>query len=400
MRAVATGFVAGLIGSAVAMTVFGGGGVAAAGASTSGSLSPACGLGFNAVAAPRETDATLQPASAHWQSIGTWNLPNKSPVIRLVPWSEHGAALFAVVDDRIEVSRTTDGGGDWGSLHEIASDLRVGDGAMDLSAVGRTIDLVHLTKIHNVKYRFTTDAALTWTDDVTLGRSAAAESIQVARGSDGTVAVAWATADSNGYAWVVRVSRDGGHSFGAARVAGHKSFGGGCVDPGPGEVALAVAGHAVVIEFHKTDDRLVTRRSVDGGLTWADPVTISSNSFDRSFGLAGSGEQLLTVFANETGLRARTSYNGGRSWTQASYIAGPRLENLAVGRSDGRWSIAVSRHGVLLYSHSSDGSTWSSYETIASSHAGYYQPASPTTLNGKPVVAYYVDPDVVIAERQ
>jgi hypothetical protein len=55
---------------------------------------------------------------------------------------------------------------------------------------------------------------------------------------------------------------------------------------------------------------------------------------------------------------------------------------------------------VLLYSHSADGVTWSPFEDVVSIAHASFTAFPPTTLNGAAVVPYYLDPDLVIAQRQ
>jgi photosystem II stability/assembly factor-like uncharacterized protein len=379
------------------------GGTAAAAARGTGlaRLSPSCGPAAPGTSATAgATEQPVEPAGNAWQDIHSWNLPGKSfPLARLVPWSDDRAAMFALVGARVQVARTKDGGSTWSSFKLIPDDGTVSQGGFDLAAIGHQIDYAYASRNAVIAYRTSPDGGRTWTDVMDMGRWNGYAIVQVARGADGTVAVAWARGTSKGYDWIVRVSRNGGRTFGPEVVAGRYAFGAGCVDPGPGQMALGVAGNAVVILFHK-GDRLVSRRSTDHGLTWSDPFTLTTKSNYEDFGFANSGEQVLVVLDNKPSLRARLSNDGGRTWSAASRIGGLRNDGFAVGRSAGDWSIAVARFGVLLYSHSADGATWSPLEDVVSIPQASFTAFPPTTLGGQPVVPYYLDPDLSIARQQ
>ncbi len=399
MRAVGSRLGLAFIVGAVAMVSIGGLASASSGAPRQSGRLPRCGPSQGA--AQSATSGAASPvtstAGSPWHQTASWSFPDAGLLGRLVPWSDDHAALFVLVNARIEVARTSDGGSTWSDLKLIPGDIAVEDGAFDLAAIGRQIDLVEATTHGTVKYRTSADGGRTWSDPLGLG-DYGFNTVQVARGADGTVAVAWPRDGNPDYQWVVRVSRNGGRSFGPSHIAGRYNVGGGCIDPGPGDIGLAVAGNAIVAVFHK-GDRLVSRRSADSGQSWSHPFVLVSNSYFEPLGLANSGEELLVVDDSDRELLARYSDDGGRTWSRTSRIAGPSLDGLAVGRSDGEWSMAVARHGVLLYTHSTNGAAWSSLDTIASVEGGYFVPFAPTTLMGKPAVAYYVDPELVVSLR-
>lgn len=400
MRTVVTRLAIAVIVGAVGTAWMGGVAAASGVASTASARSPRCGPAAPGMSATTSSaNQAVEPTSHPWQDIHSWSLPGKYPLARLVPWSDDRAAMFALVDARVEVARTKDGGSTWGTLKPIPDDSTVSQGGFDLAAIGHQIDYVHATRHAVIAYRTSADGGRTWTDAMDMGRWNSYPIVQIARGADGTVAVAWARGTSKGYDWIVRVSGNGGLTFGPEVVAGRSPFGAGCVDPGPGDMGLAVAGNAILIMFHK-GDRLVSRRSTDRGRTWSDPFTLTTNSYYEAFGFANSGEHVLVVLDNAPALRARHSDDGGRTWSVASHIGGRSLEGLGVGRSAGDWAVAIARYGVVLYSHSADGVTWSPLEDVVSIPHASFSVFAPTTLNGKPVVPYFIDPNLVIGQRQ
>jgi photosystem II stability/assembly factor-like uncharacterized protein len=396
MRRVASRFGIALVIGGIAAGLIGGATAAAPGGTRDRAISPDCGSVVPQPQSPGSLAATgvTFPAGHTWPQTASMMVPLADPLPsgRLVPWTDERAALFTDISYRTNVARTSDGGRTWTTFHELPNDPLARNEAEDFAAVGSQIDLARVTRSGAVTYRTSPDGALTWSDLVILGR-ANDPVVQVARSHDGTVAVAW---PAQGI-WVVRVSGNGGRTFGPLRVAGRPSPSSGCVDPGPGHMLLAVARNAIVIVFSR-NDRLVARRSVDDGASWTHPFPLVPG-FDMPYGIAASGNDVLVVYDSNGALSARHSHDGGRTWSAAARIAGPRLDELAVGRSGGDWSIAVARFGVLLYSQSADGVHWSALEPIATTDHGWFMPYATTTLNGKPTVAYILEPRLFISER-
>jgi hypothetical protein len=193
-----------------------------------------------------------------------------------------------------------------------------------------------------------------------------------ARGS--LVAVAWRTRGPRGTTLFVRVSRDGGTTFGPRRTIASSERAGGLGVP-----ALAVGRDVIAVAWtRRASGDIRVSRSIDGGQTFSGrrPIARTTLSIDCGrtvldglVGLAAAGDRMVLAWASAgpggclaTRLRSRASSDGGERWgrpreitRRGSYgwpeLAASRGTVLAtVQLTDGRLLLARSGDGARSWS--------------------------------------------------
>jgi hypothetical protein len=218
------------------------------------------------------------------------------------------------------------------------------------------IDVVSETASGDVIYRHSADGGRSWDDPLRLGGLTL--SVSVARGANGVVAMIGMRSE----VFRVRVSVDGGESFGPAGTIGRFDTGGGCAYD-PGVPAIAVSGGVVVASFWRSERSLVVRRSTDDGATWSPPSVLSRAVRGSDQALVASGRSVLAVFATGRALVTRLSSDRGVTWSPPTVIS-HQVSNLAATRTSDGWHIVDALDARIRHRWSADGRVWTRPTTI------------------------------------
>jgi len=275
----------------------------------------------------------------------------------------------------VDVRRTTTNGTTWNSPQTLATD---GDDS-DVAAMAPFVDVIW-TQHGRVRYARSSNSGVSFGTSVALSpKGGEAINIDVARGSgglggNGVVIVAWQNGKTE--AVNVRVSNDGGSTFGSA-----SSF----ASNFPPEGTSVAAGDGVVyLAYHTTEKTIKVRRSTDAGQTWSAPVTITSNAdevFD-DFSITAIADHAYIAYSDLNPaqpswgtIRYRRTTNSGASWaaerqlSPASWKAGRPQAELNDGVLRVVYEKNVATGTSVEYQKSSDGLHWSSPQLVDSDGA-------------------------------
>jgi hypothetical protein len=201
-----------------------------------------------------------------------------------------------------------------------------------------------------VLYRHSPDRGQTWGPTVRLTMGVGAN---VARGPGGIVAITAVRHDE----FVLRVSTNGGSTFGPQRIVGRYTPDDGCVYD-PGLASVAIAGNTIVVGLWRNSGRFVVRRSTNKGATWSRATILHSRSLSQGDGaLVARGASVLAVYISRTSLVSRFSSNAGASWSTPTSVAAT-VSNAAASYSGGQWQIVDTRANKVRYRSSSNGRDW------------------------------------------
>jgi hypothetical protein len=206
----------------------------------------------------------------------------------------------------------------------------------------------------------------------------------IARGTGGLVVVTSAPDP----AVRVRISRDGGATFGKAVRIGAYQPGPGCAYD-PGRTGIAISGKVVLVVHWKSPTRLILHRSTDKGRTWQPPVGLRTGKQGQdTIGLAVSGRQVMLAFRWGSDIVTRLSTDRGATWSSAVTFTGGGY-GFALSRSGGAWRIAYERGRAVRYRSSVTGLSWSAEETVATRPAADdATPIGVGVVGGGPVVPW------------
>ena len=164
--------------------------------------------------------------------------------------------------------------------------------------------------------------------------------------------------------------------------------------------AVWVEGDDIINGF---DSIVVYRRSTDGGLTWKDPIQISSTTGRAGFPRVAhaAGGRVLVTWTDEVSgsIYVRVSTNSGASFNtqrQLSSTTNKPLANTSLREgwpspgvgSSGMFVAYYTASRTLVYKRSADGGiTWASTKSLATNGEGFEAPSIATV--GSTVVAGY-----------
>lgn len=230
-----------------------------------------------------------------------------------------------VIEDpfsNVVVRRSTDSGLTWAAPVQVSTPGKQAWRAT-LGASGRAVDVIWTEGVdcHAVCplfYRRSLNGGATFRPAKRL--SPAGSLIlngQVARRGD-TVAVVWTDAGSDDV--YVRVSRDGGATFGVPRILDHTTN-----TPRPiwdqgkdANVTVAIGNGVIHVAYYPVSGRLFVRRSTDGGATWKPRVRLATGvySYDAP-AIAAAGTDVIVAYphgADPAWVVARRSVDKGATW--------------------------------------------------------------------------------------
>ena len=257
-------------------------------------------------------------------------------------------------ESRSYVKRTTDGGASWGAQPVWTAD---GDLAT-LAGRGNTVDLVWRDNQGYARYVRSVDGGASFTGHIRLSKTVLrADSLSVARGAGGLVAVSWL--EQSTYHVSVRVSDNGGASFGPASH---------WPDSGDGTVDVAIGGGVVYLTYFASSGNIVVRRSHDAGATWSKATTVSSDSYSYDPVVVADAHGAYFAFTTAHAGRGQISYrrttNAGMSWTTTAPLSPTTWSsmNLSMTLDGGTLRAAFWRSsgggGQVEYTESADGVNW------------------------------------------
>jgi hypothetical protein len=260
------------------------------------------------------------------------------------------------------VRSSTDLGQTWGPPVRLA--MRGGSYAM--AGGGHSVDVVRGAG-RVILYARSSDGGATFSRPTRLnsGTSAAA-GVAVARDGD-TVVVGWVQTlgeeETPGHSIVVRVSNDGGQTFGTNVTVDDAAPGNTLIQP-----TLHFVHDTLLIAYGVNGHRLVMRRSLDDGQTWSPPALISQHSSRPSgYGptIESDGSTVYVGFTTGIGhVTYRRSTDAGATWSGLITIATARSYRVALAAHDGGVDAAWVEFGtdlfdeVLMYRRSADGLNW------------------------------------------
>jgi hypothetical protein len=260
------------------------------------------------------------------------------------------AALVTTSGGRTWFTRTLDAGDSWSQPRALTS-ASVEITSASAAFTGAHIDVVSQPTSYRVLYRHSADRGQTWSPAVrmTLGASAT-----VARGPDGMVAITAVRSDQ----FVIRVSTDGGVSFGPQRIVGRYTPDDGCVYD-PGLASVAIAADTIVVGFWRNSGRFVVRRSTNEGESWTPGKTLHSRKLSQGTNaLVAHGTRVLAVYQDRTALISRFSSNAGATWSTPTIVA-VNASYAEPSWSGGQWQIVDTRANRVRYRSSANGRVWS-----------------------------------------
>lgn len=274
-------------------------------------------------------------------------------------------AVFADVE-KVLVRRSSDSGATWGSATELSSN----GGEPAISGRGVKVDVVwrqDATSAQVIRYARSADGGASFAASVALSSSLGSGWFpKVARGPDHRVAVTWF--DNSDYlnpTIRVRVSRDGGVSFGRETILAS-----GVSDNGP---AVAV-GTGVIFVAWTDGGVLRVRRTTDSGATWSPARVIAREVGEPSITARGA-TAYLAFTSSPNGARFARTTDHGSSWSSPGYVS-PRngkpafrpeisLHHGVVRVVFTRFVDLATRERAIYYRESTDGTRWTKAERVS-----------------------------------
>jgi hypothetical protein len=283
----------------------------------------------------------------------------------------------------VYIRRTTDGGKTWATVQTVAS----GAVTWAVSALGQQVDVAYVRRIvtagsavSRLYYRRSTNGGTTWSAAVPLtSASSRIADVDVTRGAAGKVVVAW-TGLTTGKLYTRR-STDGGATFSAARyVAKTANWEPGAYISYRSDPKIALGTGVMYIAYTSNRDRVVIRRSTDGGVTWsAMSLVTTANSGDYAI-LADGSRAIVAYTSTFTGpMKAvtRRTVDKGVTWSSGKAIAtlasGQFSNNPQLAFRDGVLAVAF-KYGPpgaspVWHKQSPDfGATWSARTRVSLAH--------------------------------
>jgi hypothetical protein len=307
---------------------------------------------------------------------------------------------------------------DWTTLKRV-TDERVSrlDSLHQLSSARGRLHLVHprvgpSDTDDRVFYQRSDDDGATWTEVIPLFSATAslrtvAPNLALAA-AENVVVVAWRVSGPDGSTLFVRVSRDGGDSFEGREVIFSTRHEDGIGVPA---VAVGAGGKLVSVAWtDRSDGRITLRSSRDAGRTFGEARTLGRTNLsidcrgrliDGLVGLAASDRDLHIAWSEAprgrcqaSRIEARSSGDGGRTWSEARTISAQRSYGWPELDARGRIVLATvqATTGDLILARSADaGRSWS--DRLLRAPKGSSFSAADTILmsNERAMLAYTVE---------
>jgi len=258
---------------------------------------------------------------------------------------------------------------------------------MAIAGRGSNVDAVWIEKVSDpdtaeVRYARSSDRGASFPSSHVFASPSAGYplDLSIARGNDATVAIAWTTKQGSWSIIRVRVSADGGDTFGpSATLATGLAR----------DVKIAIGDGVIYAAFVARTSNgsrsVYVRRSFDGGSTWSARRKLGAKVYN-GFSLDVSTAPTLTAEGADAYLgfmsgvpdgRVRLFFRGtadaGDSWTPVRRLTGPLSYNprAEMTLQDGVLRVAYARCGnrfcdwqTIRYKESADGTHWSDSELV------------------------------------
>lgn len=234
-------------------------------------------------------------------------------------------------DPVVMYRRSIDGGTTWDPAVEISRPEASLAYAGAFRASGTTLDLVTFESNGSGEwrlwYRRSINEGVDWSDPMRLtpldGNAGAPD---VARSGD-RVTVAYT--DGNSGKIYVRVSTDGGDTFGAKQLIAsttNQPFQGD--DSYDGFVQAVDAAGTINVAWDSSARRIMTRRSRNGGSSWGTARTLATNAYGSIITAVASNAKVIVGYTSAVDgfwrATARRSIDEGHTWKGAQLIGGRR----------------------------------------------------------------------------
>lgn len=272
-------------------------------------------LGFVAIAASLLAAGVIPAAAGTWDApvvLPTGDSGSAAGVVRLgdgtlvVGYSDTEAGTIGIL-------RSLDGGVSWGDRLVLSARSNFGP---QVSGRGDAVDVVWV-RAGRVRYARSLDGGATFQPRLTLSPSGRfTRDPDVARGPGGLVAVLWQ--DNGNGDFVVRVSTNGGASFGPSTTLGRSL----------GSPSVVGVGKGVVLVAFEVGGKLLARRSLNGGSSWSASQVVARKVAFGGIGLAMAGKVAWIGYATPyqtwyLRARYRGSTDKGASWSTPGFLADP-----------------------------------------------------------------------------
>jgi hypothetical protein len=326
--------------------------------------------------------AVVSPALNGW-TVADIIEPDGSQVFAAFGVTGPNTGIIAYVSSSAAYVRTTaDGGVHWSARKQVSP---AGRKILEvhMATYGRDVDVL-MQVSRGLLVRHSANGGRTWGSTSTIPLVVGWP--HIARGPAGLVAITGF--DGSKIRWVAKVSSDGGETWGATTTLGSWELTGGDAP----RSSIAVSGGTVVVMFTNQDQRLVTRRSTNGGGTWSPAKVIGSSGplWLASFGV--NGATIVAAYDEASGLderlTVRRSTDRGATWSSPIPF-GTHVTGGQVAFSQGSWHLVSSDDTVAWrYRSSNDGLTWSDPEVIDTGHSFQSPPIGVGAFTGGPAAAF------------
>lgn len=140
----------------------------------------------------------------------------------------------------------------------------------------------------------------------------------------------------------------------------------GCAVMGTDPSLAQTPSGTLVLAYWQTCNKLVTRRSTDGGAHWSAAQTLSTGTHTLGTAMATHGKNVVIAYTAGGKTLIRRSTDSGKTW-KAAVQAGSGAESLRLVYDDNRFNLLSGGTVSVIYRSSTDnGATWSAGNTVDS----------------------------------
>ncbi len=338
-----------------------------------------------------------QSAAASWGTPVALSMSSHSFAEDLVALGGDNAVVLYTDGGDVIVKRTTNGGGSWSSGVTLS-----GNGIFPhMAGRGSKVDVVW-PQNGRARYTRSTNGGVSFAPSVRLSPRSddVQEEVEVARGSNGRVAVVWndiTNPDPFGTPHNrlrIRLSHDGGQTFGPARTLA------------TGRVQLpsvAFGRGAIYFAYRSSPSQLYFRRSLNFGDTWSAPALLSNNLFDHPLLTAARDEVYVSYSSWASGnswARYKRSTNRGATFGSAVNLSSKNGEQSFVAEMTLRGGLVQAafercvnncNRTHVFYRQSTDGVNWTPAEKVSTNIGVSNWPAG-VAFADRILVAYSLTP--------